>query len=193
MNIVKTKDFKNFVHDIVSEIKKARVRAYQRVNRQLVELYLFIGKNIYQKVEVSKWGEGIVGKLSEDLKRAFPDMKGFSTQNLWRMKELYDAYKDNRKLSTLVRELPWTHNSIILHQTNSLEEKEFYLKSCINERWSKRELERQIDSSLFERYMLSNKTDNMIPKTEEFHIISHFKEEYSLEFLGLKDDFQRRT
>jgi hypothetical protein len=106
MDIVKTKDFKNFVRDIVSEIKNARVKAYQSVNRQLVELYLFVGKNIYHKVEVTKWGEGIVGKLSEDLKRAFPDMKGFSTQNLWRMKELYHVYKDNKKLSTLLRELP---------------------------------------------------------------------------------------
>jgi len=114
-------------------------------------------------------------------------MRGFSTQNLWRMKELYETYKDNQKLSTLVRELPWSHNVLILHHTASLEEKEFYMKTCINEKWSYRELQRQIDSSLFERFMLSRKTDKLIPKTKENQIFSHFKDEYSLEFLGLAE------
>ncbi|MCD6492564.1 MAG: DUF1016 family protein, partial [Archaeoglobaceae archaeon] len=119
----------------------------------------------------------------------FPDIKGFSIQNLWRMKQMYETYKDYEKLSPLVRELSWTHNVIILHHTQTIEEKEFYLKSCISERWSRRELERQIDSSLYERFMLSKKTDKLVPHTKEKNALAHFKDEYVLDFLGLKDEF----
>jgi len=189
MNIVKVKNYKNFFSKLKQDIIAARQRAYQTVNRQLVELYLQIGKSIYEKIEISKWGEGIIEKLSNDLQGEFPDMKGFSVQNLWRMKQLYETYKDSEKLSPLVRELPWTHNVVILHNTKSIEEKEFYIKTCINEKWSRRELERQIESSLYERFMLSKKTDKLVPHTKDKNILAHFKNEYVLDFLGLKDKF----
>ncbi|MFH0773920.1 MAG: PDDEXK nuclease domain-containing protein [bacterium] len=175
-----------------AEIISARQKAYQTVNKQLVELYLHIGKGIYEKVEISDWGEGVVERLSIDLQREFPDMKGFSVQNLWRMKQFYETYKNNEKLSPLVRELSWTQNLMILHHTETIEEKEFYLKTCISENWSKRELERQIDSSLYERFMLSKKADKLIPYTKEKNILAHFKDEYIFDFLGLKDDFSEK-
>jgi predicted nuclease of restriction endonuclease-like (RecB) superfamily len=77
--------------------------------------------------------QDIVETLSKDLHQEFPDMKGFSAQNLWRMKQVYETYKNNKKLSTLLREIPWSHNVLILHHTETLEEKEFYMKTCSNE------------------------------------------------------------
>ena len=133
---MRSDEYGKFLGKLKERIIAARQRAYQTVNRQLVELYLHIGKSIYEKIEISKWGESIVEKLSNDLQKEFPDMKGFSVQNLWRMKQLYETYKDNKKLSTLLRELPWSHNVLILHQTESIEEKEFYFKTCINEKCS---------------------------------------------------------
>ncbi|PIV52631.1 MAG: DUF1016 domain-containing protein [Elusimicrobia bacterium CG_4_10_14_0_8_um_filter_37_32] len=174
------------------EIVSARQKAYQTANRQLVELYFNIGRSIYEKVEISKWGEGIIEKLSSDLQREFPDMRGLSSQNLWRMKQIYESYKDNEKLSPLVRELSWTNNIIILHNTKTIEEKEFYIKTCLNEQWSKRELERQVESSLYERYMLSRKTDKLVPHTKEKDKTTLFKDEYLLDFLGLKDNFSEK-
>lgn len=191
-NIVVINEYRRFFSKLKEEIISARRKVYQTVNNQLVELYFNIGRNIYDKIEVSKWGEGIIERLSNDLQREFPDMKGFSAQNLWRMKQLYETYKDNEKLSTLLRELPWSHNVLILHNTESIEEKEFYIKTCINERWSFRELQRQIDSSLFERFMLSKKTDRLVPHTKEKNILTHFKDEYVLDFLGLKDEFSEK-
>ena len=185
-------EYKNFLKQLVTQITHSRHEVYQTINRKLVDIYLYIGKSIYEKVELAKWGEGIVQKLSADLQKKFPDMKGFSAQNLWRMKELYETYKDNEKLSTLSRVLPWSHNVLILHQTSTYEEKEFYLKTCIAEMWSYRELQRQIDSSLYERFMLSRKTDHLIPKTKSKDQLSHFKDEYVLDFLGLKDDFSEK-
>jgi len=72
----------------------------------------------------------------------FPDMRGLSAQNLWRMKQIYEVYRDYPILSPLARELPWTHNTVILHGTQSIEEKEFYLKAALSERllWQPRRL-----------------------------------------------------
>ncbi len=189
---IKMNEYKKFLSKLKSDIIAARYKAYQMINKQLVELYLHIGKNIYEKIEISKWGEGIVEKLSQDLQRGFPDMKGFSIQNLWRMKQMHQTYKDYPKLSPLVRELSWSHNLVILHHTQSIEEKEFYLKTSINESWSRRELEREIDSSLFERFMISRKTDKLVPHTKEKNTLVHFKDNYVFDFLGLKDDFSEK-
>lgn len=111
MNKIAKNDYRNFFATLKNEIISARQKVYQTVNRQLVALYLQIGKGIYEKVEVSKWGEGVVETLAKDLRKEFPDMKGFSVQNLWRMKQMYETYKDHEKLSPLVRELTWTHNA----------------------------------------------------------------------------------
>lgn len=192
-NPIKKKEYGLFLDTLKTEIISARQKAYQIVNQRLVGLYLYIGKSIYEKIEVSKWGEGVVETLAEDLRGEFPDMKGFSKENLWRMKRLFETYQHYPKLSTLLTELSWSHNVLILHSTTSMEEKEFYIKTCINERWSFRELQRQIESSLYERYMLSKKTDKLIPHGKEKNVLSHFKDEYVFDFLGLKDDFSEKN
>lgn len=133
--------------------------------------------------------QGVVKTLSQDLQKEFPDMKGFSSRNLWEMKKIYETYKDNHILQPLVAELAWSHNLIIVHQTDTFEEKEFYLKNCIHEHWSRRELERQINSSLFERFMLSRKTDKLVPHSKEKNLLHHFRDEYVFDFLGLQDGF----
>ncbi len=126
-DIIKSYEYRKFLGRLKEEIIAARQKAYQTVNKQLVELYLHIGNSIYEKIEVSKWGEGVVERLSNDLQKEFPDMKGFSSRNLWEMKKLYETYKNNQKLQPLVAELSWSHNVVILHQTQTMEEKEFYL------------------------------------------------------------------
>jgi predicted nuclease of restriction endonuclease-like (RecB) superfamily len=185
-------DYHRFLLNLKQEIVSARQKAYQTINRQLVELYWTIGKKIFKKIEISKWGESVVEALSKDLQRTFPDMRGFSSQNIWRMKQFYETYRDNKKLSTVLRELPWSHNILILSHTKTIEEKEFYLKTCINEKWSFRELQRQIESSLYERYMLSKKTNKLIPHGKEKNVLAHFKDEYVFDILGLKDDFREK-
>lgn len=190
--VIKKRGYKVFLSTLKEEIISTRQKAYRTINKQLVELYLRIGKGIYEKIEVSKWGEGIVEALATDLQEEFSDMKGFSSRNLWEMKKLYETYKDKQKLQPVVAELSWSHNLLILHKTQTIEEKEFYLKTCINERWSRRELERQIESSLFERFMLSRKTDKLVPHSEEKSTLAHFKDDYVFDFLGLKDDFSEK-
>lgn len=121
-----------------------------------------------------------------------PDLKGFSSQNIWRMKQFYECYRDNEKLSTLLREISWSNNLHILSKTKSIEEKEFYIRLCIEEKYSARELARQIDSAYFERSMLSKgKISTNI--TEKYPQISNmFKDSYILEFLNLPEKFYEK-
>jgi len=120
-------------------------------------------------------------------------MSGFSSPNLWRMKQFYELYANDKKLSPLVREISWTNNLIIISKSKTREERAFYIQLSINERLSKRELERQIDSALFERVVLSNK--NITPIIKEIHPQAEyvFKDNYVLDFLGLPAKFSEEN
>lgn len=141
--------------EIVSLIKKTRNNIIRVANTALIDLYWNIGKYISVKLASSEWGDGIVKQLSEYITNVYPELKGFSQKNLWRMKQFYDTYSlCDEFISPLVRQISWTNNIIIMSRTKSLEEKEFYLRLCISEKYSKRELERQISSALYERTIL---------------------------------------
>ena len=103
--------------DILHMITAAKEKAMLAVNKELIELYWNIGQYISEKVNSSDWGKSIVNSLSEYIYRKVPDIKGFSPQNLWRMKPFFSTYSENAKLSSLLRELSWTNN-LISYKTN---------------------------------------------------------------------------
>lgn len=143
-------------NEIVNMIETRRNNAYKRVNEELISLYWDFGKNISEKVNDSNWGEKIVDKLAEFMKREYPTMKGFNKRGIYRMKQFYETYKDNEIVSPMVTQISWTNNIMILSSTQTMEEKEFYIRMCIKNSYSKRELNRQISSGYFYRYMLSD-------------------------------------
>lgn len=172
--------------EVVGLIEQARQRAYQAVNTELIGLYWQIGEYISGKLGAAEWGEGVVGSLAQHLARTVPSLRGFSAQNLWRMRQLFEIYRDDANLSSLVRVLPWTHNLIILSQSKHAEEREFYLRMAVQQRWGKRELERQIRLAAFENAVLT--PPKLSPAVREIHGDSAagvFKDAYALEFLEL--------
>jgi len=171
--------------EIIQLIYSAREKAILSVNAELIELYWNVGHYISEKVNHSEWGQSVVKNLSEYIHRKLPDIKGFSSQNLWRMKQFYETYRKSEKLSALLRELSWTNNLMIFSKATTDEEREFYIKLAIRERYSSRELERQIDSGIFERVMLSDK--NLSAVLREIHpkSVDAFKDNYILDFLAL--------
>jgi len=173
-------------------IQRARFRALKSVNKELIDLYWNVGEYLSKKIQNEKWGKGIVKNLSDYLREAEPDLKGFSTQNLWRMKQFYDTYSNIPKLSTLLREISWSSNLHILSKTKTIEEKEFYLRLAIMEKYSVRELARQIDSGYYERHHLSRK--KISPLVTQIHpsIPVVFKDRYILDFLDLPHDFSEK-
>ncbi len=132
-------------------------------------------------------GQSVVKELSQFIARTEPEIKGFSDKNLWRMKQFYEAYKDFPKLSPLVREISWSHNMVIFSRCKAPEEREFYLKTARLENYSKRELERQISASLFERSMLGQSKVSPALREIDPELIQTFKDTYIFDFLNLPE------
>lgn len=183
-DIATTRDFSEIVH----LIETARRHAYQAVNTTLMELYWQVGAYLSAKLQAAEWGDGVVEELARHLAATQPNLKGFTRPNLFRMRQFYDTYCHDEKVSPLVRQLPWTHNLIILSQSKRPEEREFYLKLAIQEKWSKRELERQISGALFERIVLS--PVKVSPAVRQTHpqALDIFRDSYVVDFLGLPKD-----
>ncbi len=173
--------------EVIQLIKEARYKALKVVNTELIDLYWQVGEYISKRISAEKWGKSVVQKLAKYIEKREPDIKGFSDKNLWRMKQLYETYKDFPELSPLLREISWTNNLIILSGAKSIEEKEFYLKLCIQEGYGKRELERQITSSLFERVMLGKQKLSPAVRELNGNGTHTFKDSYVFEFLNLPE------
>ena len=186
-NLVNNQEFQTQFNEILLAINESKHRVYKNINKELITLYWNIGKYIHEKVESKLWGKSVVENLAEYISQKQPHLKGYSKQNLWRMRQFYDIYKDNEKLSPLVRELSWTHNVIIFSRCKLEEEREFYIRLAIKERLSKRELDRQIDTSTFERVMLSKDGVSSALKTiiadKTDDTLAVFKDTYILDFL----------
>ena len=175
--------------EVVGLIEQARQRAYQAVNSELVGLYWRIGQYISAKLASAVWGEGVVDRLAQHLARTMPGQRGFTRRNLFRMRQFFEAYVADEKVTPLVTQLPWTHNLIILTQSKRPEEREFYLRMAVQQRWGKRELERQYRLGTFERAVLS--PAKVSPAVTQMHgdaAAGVFKDAYSVEFLNLPAD-----
>lgn len=183
--VVKTEqpDFSEVVHLIAA----ARQHAYQAVNTTLIDLYWQVGAYISNKIKAAEWGDGVVDALAKHLAVTQPNLQGFTRRNLFRMRQFYETYQDDQIVSPLVKQLPWTHNLIILSQSKHAEEREFYLRMAIKERWSKRELERQLNTALFARMVLN--PVKVSPAVTQLHpdALSVFKDSYIVDFLNLPE------
>lgn len=173
---------------VLGLIDAARTRAVAAVNTTLIELYWSIGEHLVQKISRDGWGKGTVEDLAATIQRRYPGMTGYSARNLWRMSQFFETYRAQPILSTLLRELSWTHNLLIMSRCKRDEEREFYLRLCLRERWGKRELERQLAGALFERTVLSPL--KLSPVVAELHpeAATVFKDSYLVEFLDLSRD-----
>jgi predicted nuclease of restriction endonuclease-like (RecB) superfamily len=173
--------------EILRIIHAGRARAFEAVNVALIDTYWTVGAHLSRKVSEAGWGKGIVQELATWLAAQVPELKGFSSSNLWRMKQFYEVYHDDENLAPLVRQLSWTHNLIILGQSKQPEEREFYLRLAVRAKWSKRELQRQIESAAFERTVLSDLKLAPPVRVLPQDATGIFKDSYLLDFLDLPE------
>lgn len=170
---------------IVNIIESAKERAYRKVNEELILMYWDVGEYISKQSEKTEYGDAFVQKLADFFAENYPDLKGFNRRGLYRMKQFYELYKDNEKVSTLLTQLSWSNHLKIMSACKSMEERIFYMNMCIKEKYSARELARQIDSGYYERYMLSQKP--LTPAIDESKQATGniFLDNYVLDFLNL--------
>lgn len=180
---------------IIEMIEKRKNNAYRKVNEEMILLYLEVGKFLYVMKENSSYGDKITTKAADFMKNNYPAIKGFTKRNIERMIQFYITYKDDEIATPLVTQLSWTNNLLILSGAKTKEERHFYLQLSIRNNYSKRELDRQITSSYYERYMLSDgKQLPTVTKTidEDDYPNTKILDTYSLEFLDLPSEFSEK-
>ena len=174
---------------VLTLIDAARTRAIAAVNTTLIDLYWKIGEYISRKIAEDAWGQGTVDALAEHIRRRQPNARGFSAPNLRRMRQFFETYREPSICSTLLSKLPWSHNLAILSRCKLPEEREFYLKMATRERWSFRDLQRQVNSALFERVVLSPAKLSTPLRVLHPDAAAVFKDSYLIEFLNLSKDY----
>jgi len=179
--------------DLKSRIGQAQVRAALAVNSELVSLYWSIGRDILIRQQQQGWGAKVVDRLAVDLRRAFPEMKGFSRTNLLYMRAIADAYPDEQFVQQVVGQIPWGHNVRILDQVKDSQEREFYIRQTIQHGWSRPVLEMQIESNLYRRQgSATTNFERTLPAPQSDLARQLLKDPYNFDFLILGQEAHER-
>ena len=177
--------------EIIAIIDNAHRRALKAVNAELIQMYWSVGEYISDLCANAGFGDKVIDEVASYIAQANPGMKGFNRRGLYRMKQFYETYKDDEFVTPLVTQISWTNHLLIMSGSKSAEERHFYLTLCAREHYSKRELERQMDSAYYERYMLSSK--KQMPEAVPENMRSSILDTYVLEFLALPEQFSERN
>jgi predicted nuclease of restriction endonuclease-like (RecB) superfamily len=212
---VPSRDYARFLAALKERIRQARGRAARAVNYELIDLYWDIGKAITEKRAEAGWGDAVVERLSRDLNRAFPDVRGFSAQNLWRMQQFYLTHTAPEFLSQAVRELgikrrgerlsqavrellaavPWGHHANALAKVSDPSARLYYLRAAAHLGWTRDVLLNQIKAEAYERAIKEKKSHNFtlaLPGNLAVQADEILRSRYNLEFLGVAQAFRER-
>jgi predicted nuclease of restriction endonuclease-like (RecB) superfamily len=182
-----------FLADLKGRIRAAQLRASMAVNRELVLLYWQIGRDILDRQERENWGAKVIDRLAADLKRAFPDMKGFSPRNLKYMRRFAEVWGGEEFVQQVAAQLPWFHNCVLLDKLADREERIWYARAAIQHGWSRNVLVHQIESGRLHRQgkAVAN-FDRTLPAPQSDLARDITKDPYNFDFLTLGDDAHER-
>ena len=178
----------NAFEEIFKMIQASKMKAAYQINTTVIDLYWNIGAYVSARTESDGWGKSTVQQLSAFILQREPGIRGYSAQNIWRMKQFYETYRDTPELSTLLRENSWSNNLHIMSKATSMQERTFYLELAKKEKYSARDLARQIDSGYYERLMISK--SGALPAADEKNASDVIRDMYMLEFLSLPDPYK---
>ena len=183
----------DWLADLKGRIHNAQQRATLAVNRELVLLYWQIGHDILTRQAQQGWGAKVIERLAQDLRAAFPDMKGFSPRNLKYMRAFAEAWPDAEFVQQAAAQLPWGHNLVLLDKLPGPETRRWYAAKAIEHNWSRNILVMQIETRLLERSgkAVSN-FESHLPKPQSDLARESLKDPYRFDFLGLTEEAQER-
>lgn len=173
---------------LIKIIETSRNNALRKVNEELIHMYWLVGEYLSVESKNAAFGDKYIDAISKEIQEMFPGIRGFNRRGLYRMKQFYELYRDNAIVSPLLTQLSWSNHLLIISGCKSDVEREFYMRLCIREGYSKRELERQINSGYYERYMLSK--EKLLPESVKGLKENPFLDSYIIEFLDLPKNFK---
>ncbi|MEW5758616.1 MAG: PDDEXK nuclease domain-containing protein [Candidatus Omnitrophota bacterium] len=182
-------DYKFFLEDIKERVRSSQYEALKVVNKELIALYWDIGRRIIEKQKEFGWGKAIVETLAQDLQKEFPGIKGFSSQNLWYMRQFYGEYQGSLILQPLVGEISWAKHLVIMSQCKKEEARVFYINMTKKFGWTKDVLIHQIENQSYDKTLLNQTSfDKTVPVNIRNQAKLAVKDEYTFDFLELGDE-----
>ena len=183
----------SFLEDLKERIRAARIKAALSANRELVQLYWDIGRRILGQQRARGWGAKVVERLAQDLRRAFPDMKGFSRANLLYMRAFAEAYPDSLIVQQVAGQIPWFHNVILIEKIKDPATRLWYARKTIENGWSRAVLAHQIECGLHERQGKAvTNFDRTLPPPQSDLAQQTLKDPYVFDFLSMAEDAAER-
>ena len=178
----------SFAGNVIKIIENSRNNALKKVNEELIQMYWKVGEHLSKEAENVEFGDNYINSIAKEIQKAFPGIKGFTRRGLYRMKQFYEIYCEDEFVSALLTQISWTNHLMIMSKAKTIEERHFYISLCIKESYSSRELERQIESAYYERYMLSQ--EKLLPEPIKGLKENPFLDSYIIEFLDLPQSFK---
>lgn len=186
-------DYEQFLTETKDRIRRAQVRAALAVNGEVILLYWDLGRNILERQATEGWGSKVIDRLSKDLKRDFPEMKGFSSRNLKYMRKFAQAYPDREIVQRVAALIPWRHNQVLLDKVKEYDQRLWYAQKSLENSWSRDILAIQIESELYQRQggAVTN-FEQTLPQAQSDLARQLIKDPYNFDFLSLGEDAQER-
>ena len=174
--------------NLIRIIEDSRYNALKKVNEELIKMYWNVGEYLSKESSSASFGDAYIDSVVKEIQSAFPGIKGFTRRGLYRMKQFYETYSGDEFVSALLTQTTWTNHLAIMSKAKTAEERHFYIALCIKESYSSRELDRQINSGYYERYMLSK--EKLMPEPMKGLKENPFLDSYIIEFLDLPQKFK---
>lgn len=182
--------YEPLLDDLKKLIHKKQFHVLRMINSETINLYWEIGEEIYRQQQEKGWGKSIVQVLSKELQKEFPGAKGYSAANLWRMRNFYLTYQDSEKLASLVREISWSNNIVIMEKCKDELQREFYIQMTKRYGWTKRVLINFIEAQTYEKYLLNQTNfDLTVPMEHKVQAKLAVKDEYTFDFAELSPEY----
>jgi predicted nuclease of restriction endonuclease-like (RecB) superfamily len=185
--------YADWLRELKGRIQAAQQRATLAVNHELVQLYWQLGRDILARQAAQGWGAKVIERLAQDLRTAFPDMKGFSRANLMYMRAFAEAWPEPEIVQQAVGRLPWGHNLVLLTQLKDRAQRVAYAQAALEHGWSRNVLGLHIEARRLERagQAVTNFEARLPPASSDLARES-LKDPYRFDFLGLSDAAQER-
>jgi len=186
-------EYRQLLSSIKAQIQTSQFRAISAVNRELIALYWNIGRLILDNQQRDGWGSRFIDNLAADIKLDFPEMTGFSVRNLQYMRKYAQEYPDFEFVQTVSAQITWSHNVLLLDKIGDAKERKWYMVKCAENGWSLNVLRHQLETRLYERQAIAEKTtnfNNTLPSPQSELAEETLKDPYIFDFIALTENLK---
>jgi len=192
-NLIISEDYSSLLKNLKEKVLSSRLKATRSVNKELLVLYHHIGSEILVRQKQNQWGAKIIDRLSADLLKTFPDMKGFSIRNLKYMRRFAQEYENLQFVQEVLAQLTWYHHITLLEKISDKKIRIFYIENAIKYGWSRNVMVMQIETELHKRQSkaISN-FDQKLEITQSDLANQTLKDPYIFDFLSIGKEAKER-